>query len=107
VDDGHSSESGDEIDAALAAVQRTCGNAIAAIRSTPGSQERINAAGRLADLLRDRFEEVARLRHEEAVQIWETEKLSLAALAQRVGISKARADQIIRAHRKDDGRDGA
>jgi hypothetical protein len=85
-----------EIEAALEA---GC-TALAAVRAIPGSQARIEAAGRLADHLRSMYEDAARIRHDEAVRIYEDEKLSLAQLANRVGISKARADQIVRAHRK-------
>lgn len=80
------------IDAARAAIRD--------IRALPDPQSRIEAAGRLADGLRVAFEEAARIRHEEAVRIYETESLSLAQLANRVGISKARADQIINTDRK-------
>jgi len=39
----------------------------------------------------------SRLRARQAVRIREAEELSLAALADRIGVSKARADQLIRA----------
>jgi len=76
-----------------------------AIRALTGPQDRIDAAGKLTDGLRALFEEAARIRQEDAVRIYEAEKLSLAALAGRVGISKARADQIVRAARRKDGND--
>jgi len=78
-----------------------------AIRALTGPQERIDAAGKLTDGLRALFEEAAGIRHEDAFRIYESEKLSLAALAGRVGISKARADQIVRAARRKDGTGGA
>lgn len=80
-----------EIDAALAAADE----ALDAIRRIDGSQQRLEAAGRLVEGLRSRSDEAARIRHAEAVRIYEEESLSLAQLASRVGISKARADQII------------
>jgi len=80
------------IDAALAAADA----ALDAIRRITDSQEKLEAAGRLVEELRSRSDEAARIRHAEAVRIYEAESLSLAQLANRVGISKARADQITR-----------
>lgn len=85
-----------EIDAALAAADE----ALDAIRRIDGSQQKLEAAGRLVEGLRSRSDEAARIRHAEAVRIYEEESLSLAQLANRVGISKARADQITRAARQ-------
>lgn len=93
---------GDEIDAALAAADA----ALDAIRRTASSQERLEAAGRLVDELRSRSDEAARIRHAEAVRIYEEESLSLAQLANRVGISKARAGQITKAERQKEASDG-
>lgn len=84
---------GGRIDAAVAAADA----ALAAIRLIADSQEKLEAAGVLVEALRSRSDEAARIRHAEAVRIYEAESLSLAQLASRVGISKARADQIIRA----------
>lgn len=92
-------EAGAKIEAALEAGR----TALAAIHAMPDSQARIEAAGKLADCLRSVYEDAARIRHDEAVRIYEAEKLSLAQLADRVGISKARADQIVRAHRRGEG----
>lgn len=89
---------GEEISAALAAAR----SAIDAVRALYGPDARAQAAGRLAEGLREASEEAARIRHDEALVIWETEKLSLAQLSRRLGISKARADQIIRAARSKD-----
>jgi len=81
---------GDKVDAAIAAADE----ALTAIRDSGSSQEKLEAAGRLVEALRNRSDEAARIRHDEAVRIYEAESLSLAQLADRVGISKARADQI-------------
>lgn len=89
-----------EITAAVAAADA----ALEAIRRLASSQDKLEAAGRLVEALRSRSDEAARIRHAEAVRIYEAESLSLAQLASRVGISKARADQITRtARRKEDG----
>ena len=86
----------EEIDAAIAAADV----ALSAIRLIGNSQQKLEAAGRLVEALRSRSDDAARIRHAEAVQIYETESLSLAQLANRVGVSKARADQIIKAERR-------
>jgi hypothetical protein len=91
----------EEVDVAITAADA----ALSAIRRMTGSQEKLEAAGKLVDGLRTRSDEAARIRHAEAVRIFETESLSLGQLANRVGISKARADQIIRQaeRQKEDG----
>lgn len=91
-----------EIDAAIAAADV----ALDAIRHLTDSQAKLEAAGKLVEVLRSRSDEAARIRHAEAVRIYEAESLSLAQLAGRVGISKARADQIIRAERQKEASDG-
>jgi hypothetical protein len=89
----------EEVDVAITAADA----ALSAIRRMTGSQEKLEAAGKLVDGLRARSDEAARIRHAEAVRIFETESLSLGQLAKRTGISKARADQIIKARQKEDG----
>lgn len=90
----------DDVEQAIRTAVDAARAAIRDIRALPDPQSRIEAAGRLADSLRAAFEEAARIRHEDAVRIYEAESLSLAQLASRVGISKARADQIIKAARE-------
>ena len=92
---------GEEVDAAIAAADA----ALAAIRRATDPQAKLEAAGKLVDGLRARSDEAARIRHAEAARIYEEESLSLAQLANRVGISKARADQVIRAERNRKGAD--
>jgi YesN/AraC family two-component response regulator len=92
---------GKEIDSALAAADV----ALDAIRHIADSQEKLEAAGRLVEELRSRSDEAARIRHAEAVRIYEAESLSLAQLANRVGISKARAGQITKAARQKEADD--
>jgi len=86
----------EEVDAAIVAADA----ALAAIRRATDPQAKLEAAGRLLEALRSRSDEAARIRHAEALRIYEAESLSLAQLANRVGISKARADQIVRAERQ-------
>ena len=85
-----------KVDAALVAADA----ALADIRHMGSAQEKLEAAGLLVDGLRSRSDEAARIRHAEALRIYEEESLSLAQLAGRVGISKARADQIVKAERE-------
>jgi len=80
----------EEVDAAITAADM----ALSAIRRMTGSQARLEAAGKLVDGLRSRSDEAARIRHAEALHIYKVEELSLAQLANRIGVSKARADQI-------------
>ena len=87
---------GEEVDAAITAADA----ALAAIRRAIDPQAKLEAAGRLLDALRSRSDEAARIRHAEALRIYEEESLSLAQLANRVGISKARADQIVKAEER-------
>jgi hypothetical protein len=91
----------EEVDAAITAADA----ALSAIRRIAGSQEKLEATGKLRDGLRSRSDEAARIGHAEAIRIYEAESLSLAQLARRTGISKARADQIIRQaeRQKEDG----
>ena len=86
----------EEIDAAIAAADV----ALSAIRLIGNSQQKLEAAGRLVEALRSRSDEAAKIRHAEALEIYKVESLSLAQLADRVGISKARADQIVNPDRK-------
>jgi hypothetical protein len=92
----------EEVDAAITAADV----ALSAIRRMTASQARLEAAGKLVAGLRLRSDEAARIRHAEAVRIYEAESLSLAQLANRVGVSKARADQIIRVEKQRQKEDG-
>jgi acyl-CoA reductase-like NAD-dependent aldehyde dehydrogenase len=86
----------EEVDAAIAAADA----ALAAIRHITDPQARLEAAGKLVEALRSRSDEAARIRHAEALRIYKDEELSLAQLANRVGVSKARADQIVKADKR-------
>jgi 8-oxo-dGTP diphosphatase len=82
-----------EIRAALTAVR----DAIAAIRDLPTTQARIRAVGSFLEPLRGLFEDLASVRQEAGLQIYKDEGLSLAQLAARIGVSKQRAAQIVKA----------
>lgn len=66
------------------------------IEGTPDPQEAFAQATRLTEELRTATNEAGNLRGRVLMRIWESEKMSLAALAQRVGVSKSRADQLVR-----------
>jgi 8-oxo-dGTP pyrophosphatase MutT (NUDIX family) len=82
-----------EVSAALHVLRQ----ALDGIAGMEGSQAKTDAIRDLAEPLQDLYNLATRVRAAELLRIHDTEKLSLAKLADRVGISKARADQIIRA----------
>jgi 8-oxo-dGTP diphosphatase len=82
-----------EIRAALTAVR----DAIAAIRGLPTPQARIRAVSSFLEPLRGLFEDLASVRREVGLQIYRDEGLSLSQLAARIGVSKQRAAQIVKA----------
>jgi (p)ppGpp synthase/HD superfamily hydrolase len=60
------------------------------------AQHAFESATALADTLRQLAENAANLRARTAARIATEEKLSLSVLATRIGVSKARADQLIK-----------
>jgi hypothetical protein len=84
---------------ALDALTTAYREAVATINAIPNPQRAFEYATQLANALRDTYQEASELRTHAAARIWEAEELSLAALAERIGVSKARADQLIRAAR--------
>lgn len=67
------------------------------IRAWPDPEEAFTLATQLADAERRRADVAARLRAECAARIAEAEKMSLASLANRIGVSRARASQLLQA----------
>ena len=74
--------------------------ALAAISGLRSPRDRINAASQLSDRLRAYADEAAQMRNEDAIEIYEAEGMSLAGLASLIHVTKARAHQIVTAHRK-------
>jgi len=68
-----------------------------------GSPAKTEAIRELAEQIQELYGVASEIRKAEMLRIQDAEKLSLAKLAERVGISKARADQIIKAERKRGG----
>jgi hypothetical protein len=81
---------------ALAALRAAFDNATTTVRETPDPHDAFRHATALADVLREIAEDAAELRASTVAQIREAEQLSLAGLAQRIGVSKARADQLLK-----------
>ncbi len=84
---------------ALANLRRAYEQAADVISAMPG-QRAFEAATGLADVLRELAELAAELRAQTAARIAEEEKLSLAVLATRIGVSKARAAQLVQSAQK-------
>jgi hypothetical protein len=78
----------------------TLAQALGRIAAMPGSRAKTAAIRQLADELQRLAARAAEIRKGEMLRIRDEEQLSLAKLADRVGISKARADQIVRAERQ-------
>ena len=81
---------------ALASLRDAYEQAAAAIQRDPQTQRAFESATALADALRQLAENAANLRARTAARIATEEKLSLSVLATRIGVSKARADQLIK-----------
>jgi DNA-directed RNA polymerase specialized sigma subunit len=75
-------------------------DAVTAIRAETDTQAAIEHAAELRELLRTLEGEVAQIRAELAHEIWTTERLTLAQLAERMGVSTGRAGQLVKAARE-------
>lgn len=91
-----------DADKKVNAVFAACRAALAAISSLRSPQERIDAAHELSDRLRAYADEAAEMRNEDVIRIWVAAdgKMSLAQLAARAHVSKARAAQIVDRHKE-------
>ncbi|MEU1385817.1 MULTISPECIES: hypothetical protein [unclassified Nonomuraea] len=67
--------------------------------ANPDCAEAFRLATELAESLREMAEEAALARARSAARISEAESLSLAGLADKLGVSKARASQLLRVAR--------
>lgn len=86
------------VHAVLARLRTTYAQLADLVMSSSG-QEALTLAGECAEALREMSDDITKIRNQFAAELWESEKLSLAVLAGRIGVSKTRADQIIRAAR--------
>jgi hypothetical protein len=81
---------------ALASLRDAYEQAAATIQGDSQTQHAFESATALADALRQLAENAANLRARTAARIAAEEKLSLSVLATRIGVSKARAEQLIK-----------
>lgn len=89
--------------AALAEVDQAHDAATTAVTAAPDLDSALAAVNELAAHMRRLSDADAELRTQIIGRVWDAERLSLAALAERVGISKSRADQLIQAVKKSKG----
>ncbi|MFI5935779.1 hypothetical protein [Actinoplanes sp. NPDC051494] len=87
---------GSALDDALNRLRESAAVAMAAVEEIPEPNRAFEQATALREAIDGLVGEAAALRARMAARIYESEKLSLAALANRIGVSKARADQLIR-----------
>ncbi|MFC4007952.1 hypothetical protein ACFOY2_12015 [Nonomuraea purpurea] len=93
--------------AALDSIQQAYNQAAAALQNSSDLETAYQVATRLADNMRELADAAALIRAKSAQRIWESEQLSLSGLAAKIGVSKARADQLIKAARNSDQNDAA
>ena len=92
----------DTVVRALADIDRAYKAAAAAIDAERNPQEAFRLATEVTESLRQRTTDSADLRVLAAARVFETEQMSLAGLADRIGVSKARAAQLMRLAKRDD-----
>lgn len=85
----------DEASTALQTLADAHGHAVAAVNGAVDAHEAFRVATELARAFRDVADQVAKLRAPAAVRIREQEALSLRGLADRIGVSPARAEQLV------------
>lgn len=81
-------------------VRELVSDAMAAIKADPDRWQALASARDLADLLRDLAEQSTTLRSQIAVEIYDDLGLSLGQLGDRLGVTRARAHQIVAAGRE-------
>jgi hypothetical protein len=94
--DDRQTASEDGFAVALASLRDAYERAAAVIHRDSQAQHAFESATALADMLRQLAENAASLRARTAARIAAEEKLSLSVLAARIGVSKQRADQLIK-----------
>ncbi|MGV9309881.1 hypothetical protein ACWDLG_41500 [Nonomuraea sp. NPDC003727] len=88
------------LDAALFALRRAYQEAVRQMRSEPDLHIAYLIATRLAEQIREMADDAARVRAGAASRIQTAESLSVSELAVQLGLSKARAGQLLRAARR-------
>lgn len=97
-----------EARAALEAFDTAYERAAAAIRAVPDPDEAFRIANDLAERISRLKSYVAQLRTDSAGRIWDSERMTLTSLADRIGVSTTRAHQLIAdiKQRRGDDNDG-
>jgi DNA-binding transcriptional regulator YiaG len=93
----------ERVKAALDELRRAYQQAADAITAADDAEAAFQGASELAEVMRQGADAAARLRAQMVRRIWESEQLSLAVLANRIGVSKARAAQIIDTTKEETG----
>lgn len=84
-----------EVEAALDAFDVAYKQAEEAIESVPDPDEAFRRANELAEKIRQLNTAAAVLRTKTAGRVWDSERMSLSVLADRIGVSTTRAHQLI------------
>jgi hypothetical protein len=95
--DGRISAARQQMRDAVAAIDKAAAEAIAAFEiyePEVGHQDSFEAIDEVVRILESRLKELARLQEQARRRIWASEEMSLATLASRIGVSKARAQQL-------------
>ena len=100
--DDRQTASEDGFAVALASLRDAYERAAAVIHRDSQAQHAFESSTALADMLRQLAEYAASLRARTAARIAAEEKLSLSVLAARIGVSKQRADQLIKSAKDTD-----
>ena len=110
-----SEDSTEAVAKALDDIDRAVKAAAAAIEDDRDLTRAFRLATELTEALRERTNDAANLRVLAATRTFEAERLSLSGLADRIGVSKARAAQLINSSKRagrnsgtdDSGREGS
>ncbi|MGH3856890.1 MAG: hypothetical protein ACRDR6_26100 [Pseudonocardiaceae bacterium] len=84
-----------EVEAALDALDAAYDKAAASIKAVPDPDVAFPYANELAERIRKLASKAAGLRTDTAGRIWDSERMSLSSLADRIGVSTTRAHQLI------------
>ena len=87
------------VEASLAEMRRAYSAMEEALERESDPRVAFQVATTFADALRSLAEQGAELRASTVARIWESEATSLAGLADKIGVSKARAGQLMQAAR--------
>jgi hypothetical protein len=87
--------------AALVDVERAHAVAVAAVTSAPDLDTALAAVNELAARVRKLSTADDELRTKVVQRVWNAERLTLTELADRVGVSKSRANQLIQSVKKE------